>query len=106
MVDYILVLTTVPDKTTGQEISRVLIEERLAACVTISGASESTYWWKDEITQDEEFILFIKTKSSLYTALEEKIKELHPYDVPEIIALPLLKGHEKYLDWLEKETKT
>lgn len=102
--EYILVLTTVPDKKSGQEIARALVSERLAACVTASGVSESCYWWKDKISQDEEQILFIKTKGNLYPRVEEKILETHPYEVPEIIALPLIQGYEKYLDWISKET--
>lgn len=101
----VLVMTAVPDRSTGQKISRAILEERLAACVTISGACESSYWWEEKIAQDQEFILFIKTKSSLFDRLEGKIKELHPYEVPEIIALPVVKGHKAYLAWLEKETK-
>lgn len=99
-------LTTVPDKKTSREIASRLVKERLAACVTVSGACQSSYWWKDEITQDEEFILFIKTKASIFKKLEEKIKDIHPYDVPEIIALPLIKGYNKYFHWIEKETKS
>jgi len=102
---YILVLTTVPDKKSGQEIAQVLVGERLAACVTISGASLSSYWWKDKISQDREHILFIKTRGKLYSRVEERILEIHPYEVPEIIALPLMQGYSKYLDWISKETK-
>jgi len=102
---YILALTTVPDKKSGEEIARALVEERLAACVTVSGACQSTYWWKEKISQDEEYILFIKTRGELYSKLEEKILEIHPYEVPEIIALPLIKGHPKYLNWVDKETE-
>jgi periplasmic divalent cation tolerance protein len=103
--EYILVLTTVPDKKSGQEIARALVSQRLAACVTASGISESCYWWKDKISQDQERILFIKTRGNLYPQVEEKILEIHPYEVPEIIALPLIQGYEKYLDWISKETK-
>lgn len=106
MNKYIIILTTVPDKKIGQEIASVLVGERLAACVTISGACQSSYWWKEKIAYEEEFILFIKTKSSLYSKLEKKIKELHPYEVPEIIALPLIKGYREYFHWIEKETKS
>ena len=106
MAEYILVLTTVPDRTTGQDISQVLVEDRLAACVTISGTCLSSFWWKDKISQEEELILYIKTKATLYDKLEKRIKEIHPYDVPEIIAIPLIKGSTEYLNWIEEETKT
>lgn len=103
-MEAILVLTTVPGRSEAEEISSTLVELRLAACVTFTSACRSTFWWQGEISQEEEFILFIKTKSSLYEALEKKIKEIHPYDVPEIIALTLSKGFSGYLTWLEKET--
>jgi periplasmic divalent cation tolerance protein len=102
---FILVLSTVPDEESGQKIARALLMEKLAACVTVSPASRSHYWWKGEISEDEEHILFIKTKASLFSELDQKIQETHPYEVPEIIALPLLKGSEKYLSWLDKETR-
>lgn len=102
---YILVLTTVPNKEVGQNITKNLLKERLAACVTISAACESHYWWQEEISQEPEYILFIKTRNTLFMDLKEKILKLHPYEVPEIIALPILHGHSKYLDWIDKETK-
>ncbi|MBC8358960.1 MAG: divalent-cation tolerance protein CutA [Candidatus Aminicenantes bacterium] len=105
MNKYILILTTVPDEKTGQEIAAQLVRDRLAACVTISASSLSFYWWKGKISKDKEHILFIKTKASLFPELEKKIQEIHPYDVPEIIALPLLKGSSEYLNWIDKETK-
>jgi periplasmic divalent cation tolerance protein len=102
---YVLVLTTVPDEKTGNSIARHLVKERLSACVTVSVASQSFYWWQGKISNEKEHILFIKTKSTLFTDLEKKIEEIHPYEVPEIIALPFLKGSAKYLNWIEKETK-
>ena len=105
MNKYILVLTTVPDEKSGQKIAKQLVKERLSACVTVSAASESFYWWQGEISNEKEHILFIKTKAALFTNLEKKIKEIHPYEVPEIVALPFLEGSTKYLNWIEKETK-
>ena len=106
MLEFILVLTTVPNKATAEEISRLVVREGLAACATITGVCTSLYWWKNEISQDEEFLLIIKTKASLYAELEEKIKEIHPYEVPEILALPLIQGLPEYLNWIDKETKS
>jgi periplasmic divalent cation tolerance protein len=103
---YILVLTTVPEEKTGQTIATNLLEERLAACVTISAASLSFYWWKGKISKDPEHILFIKTKAALFPDLENKIQEIHPYEVPEIIVLPIQKGSADYLHWIEQETKS
>ena len=105
MVKHILVLTTAPEEKSGQKIATHLLEERLAACVTISAASQSFYWWKEQIAKEPEHILFIKTKAALYAELEKKIREIHPYEVPEIIALPIQKGSADYLSWIEKETK-
>jgi periplasmic divalent cation tolerance protein len=104
MSKCLIVITTVSNKEIGQEIAKSILEERLAACITISSSSISSYWWKDEITQEEEFILFIKTMSALFPQLKEKIVELHPYEIPEVIALPITDGYEKYLDWIEQET--
>ena len=104
--EYILILTTIPNRETGQRIAKSLVQERLAACVTISGAAESHYTWKGELIADPEFVLFIKTKAALFQELKEAMLELHPYEVPEIIALPVLEGHRDYLDWIDKETKS
>ena len=104
MSKYILVLTTVPDEKTGQKIATQMVEKRLAACVTVSVSSQSLYWWQGKISKESEHILFIKTKASLFPRLEKKIQEIHPYEVPEIIALPILKGSKDYLDWINKET--
>lgn len=105
MNEYILVLTTVPEEKKGQVLAEILVRERLAACVTLSAPSRSLYWWKDKICEDREFVLFIKTRASLYPALEKKIKEEHPYEVPEIIALPVVKGSAAYLAWIDEETQ-
>jgi periplasmic divalent cation tolerance protein len=102
---YILVLTTVPDEKIGQKIARQLVKERLSACVTVSAASQSFYWWQHKISNEKEHVLFIKTKATLFADLEKKIEEIHPYEIPEIIALPFLKGSAKYLNWIEKETR-
>ncbi len=103
---HMLVLTTVPDKEAAQKLAKNLVEVRLAACVTISSACESRYWWQGKICHDEEIILFIKTRSALFKELREKILKLHPYKVPEIIALPIFQGYSKYLAWIDKETKS
>ena len=106
MTKYLLVLTTVPDPDVGQIIAEKIIEERLAACVTLSPSAQSLYWWKGKITQDQEHSLFIKTKKEAYAKLEEKIRQLHPYDVPEIIALPVYAGSKDYLNWIDNETQS
>jgi periplasmic divalent cation tolerance protein len=105
MSDYILVLSTVPYEQKGWEIARTLVQERLAACVTVSATSRSFYWWEDSISEEKECVLFIKTKSALYSQLEARLKEIHPYTVPEIIAFPVVHGSESYLKWMSKETR-
>jgi len=105
MKKFILVLTTVPDQKKGLEIARTLVEERLAACVTISPACQSVYWWEDRMAEDAEYVLHIKTNAALYAKLEKRIKRIHPYQIPEIIALPIQKGSAEYLGWIDEETE-
>jgi len=105
MVGYIVVLCTVPDQASGRKIAGDLLARRLAACVNISGTVESHYWWEDKIQQDEEFVLIIKTREDLFPPLEEAILRMHPYDVPEVIALPIKRGSPAYLQWIAAETK-
>lgn len=105
MTEYLLISTTVPSEEVALQIAKKLVEERLAACVTFSSPCRSFYWWEGKITEDQEFMLFIKTKATLYPELERRLKELHPYSVPEILAFAVAKGSESYLNWLEKETK-
>jgi periplasmic divalent cation tolerance protein len=104
MKKYILVLTTVPVEKKGHQIAVKLVEERLAACVTMSSPCQSVYRWEGKVIKDQEYLLHIKTRASLYPRLEARLKELHPYDVPEIICLPIEKGSKKYLDWIDEET--
>lgn len=102
--EYFFVITTVPDEKTADKVAQLVVESRLAACVSVSSPIRSFYWWENEITQDKEIMLFIKTHASHYPALEEKIKEIHPYQVPEIIALPIIRGFSSYLQWIAHET--
>ena len=98
-------MTTVPDSEVGQIIAENIIQERLAACVTLSPQCQSLYWWQGKITQEQEHTLFVKTKKEAYPKLEEKIRQFHPYDVPEIIALPICAGSKDYLNWIDDETQ-
>ncbi len=90
----------------GQIIAEKVIEDRMAACVTLSAATQSVYWWQGKISQEPEHILFIKTKKNHFAQLAEKIKQIHPYDVPEIIALPILTGSKEYLEWIDREIRS
>ncbi|MFH0844913.1 MAG: divalent-cation tolerance protein CutA, partial [Pseudomonadota bacterium] len=87
----------------AQEISRAVVEKRLAACAQVIGPITSTYWWKGKIEEEEEWICILKTREALYEDLEKTIREMHPYDVPEIVAVPIVTGSRSYLEWLERE---
>ena len=99
MGEYLVVLTTTEEKADARKIASTLVEERLAACVQIMPI-ESFYRWKGKIENSGEYLCLIKTTSSLYPALEKRLKEIHPYETPEIIALSIVKGSEDYLAWL------
>jgi periplasmic divalent cation tolerance protein len=102
---FILVLTTVPDPETGQAIALDLVGKRLAACVNVLPRGRSYYWWEGKISEEHECLLVIKTREALFEELQEGLKALHPYSLPEVIALPIDRGSQAYLDWLDKETK-
>jgi periplasmic divalent cation tolerance protein len=99
-VTALVVLSTFPDAETAARIARVLVDERLAACANLVAAVRSIYRWQGAIQDDAESLAIIKTTADRYPALATRIAELHPYEVPEIIALPLADGHPPYLAWL------
>ena len=104
MTDYIVVFVTAPSEKEGEKIAQALLEDKLAACVNIIPGLKSMFRWKGKISTEEEVLLLIKTKDRLFEKLKKRVIELHSYDVPEVVALGILAGNEKYLDWLEKET--
>jgi periplasmic divalent cation tolerance protein len=104
MTDYILVLITASSEKEGEKIGDALVKERLAACVNLLGGVKSTFRWKGRITSEQEILLLVKTKDRLFQKLKKRVRELHSYEVPEILALPILAGFEKYLSWVEEET--
>ena len=104
MTDYILVFITVPSEKEGEKIASALVKERLAACVNLIGGMKSTFRWKGQVSTEMEVLLMAKTKDKLFKKLKKRVLELHSYEVPEIIATPILAGFEKYLSWIEKET--
>jgi len=95
-----IVFCTVPDSDTGHRIAAQLVEYGLAACVNLIPGIESVYRWKGQLEQDSEVLLMIKSRSADYTNVEEAISALHPYELPEIIAVPLSNGLPGYLDWV------
>ncbi len=104
MIDYIMIITTTDSKDIAETIAGTLIGEKLAACVQILPEVESFYTWKGKVERSEEYLLFIKSRKTLYDKIEERIKTLHNYEVPEIIALPIEKGHSTYLKWIDDNT--
>lgn len=102
---YLIVFVTVPSEEVGAKIARILIREKLAACVNINPNIRSIYTWEDKLQDESEALLIIKTKIGLYNELEQVIKKNHPYSVPEIIGFPISCGYRAYLEWISKETK-
>lgn len=105
MQQALLVLTNVPDDGVAAAIARLLVEQRLAACVNIMPQVRSIYQWQGAVEQASEVTLWIKTTQARYAELEAAIKSAHPYQVPEIIAMPIVAGLPQYLDWIAQETK-
>ena len=97
-----IVFCTVPDETTAQSIARAVVEERLCACVNQIPKIKSYYIYEEEFCEDDEILLLIKTASSHFKALEKRLIELHPYDVPEIIATPITEASSEYKSWMLK----
>jgi periplasmic divalent cation tolerance protein len=100
--DYCIVMTTCPDKTAAQAIIGGLLKQRLAACIQEIGI-DSSYRWKGKLEREKELLLLIKTKSSLYGKIEAFINANHPYEVPEIIRVPVTAGSPSYLAWIDEE---
>lgn len=100
----IIVLITVPSKDVGLKIARILVENGLAACVNLLPGIRSVYRWEGSIAEDEELLLIVKTKQSLFETLSDTVTQNHPYDVPEVIALPIVTGLKEYLSWMDEET--
>jgi periplasmic divalent cation tolerance protein len=100
----IVVLITVPSAEEAAKIAKVLVEERLAACANIVKDIRSVFRWEGKIEDDSEALMVLKTREALFEDLEKRVRELHSYSVPEVIALPIVKGSEAYLSWLQEET--
>ncbi len=100
----LVVYCTCPDPATAEHIAETVVNERLAACVSIVPGLTSIYRWQGEIQRGAELLLIMKTCSTVYAGLEMRLRELHPYEVPEIIALPIQAGSTTYLDWIADNT--
>ena len=100
MSEFIQITTTIDTEELAMQIAEKLVEKKIAACVQVSGPITSIYEWKGKIENAKEWYCVIKTRKNLYQKVEEAIKAIHPYEVPEIIALPILEGNKDYLDWI------
>ena len=100
MTKVLVVLTTIKDRVQGVKLAKVLIREKLVACVNVLPRLQSVYLWKGKLEKTGEVLLIIKTTGRLWTRLQKRIEDIHPYEVPEIIALPTSRVSKKYLKWL------
>jgi len=104
MTDFIQIMTAIGSKQDAQKVANAIVGQRLAACVQVIGPITSTYWWQGAMETAEEWLCLIKTRQDLYERVEQAIRENHPYDEPEILALPVLAGSKTYLQWIVSET--
>jgi periplasmic divalent cation tolerance protein len=101
MKDQVIVaLSTCPDEASARRIAAVLVEERLAACVNRVPGLQSTYFWDGRLRDEAEILLIVKTTTGRLAELEARLKALHPYELPELVTLPVAGGNERYLDWV------
>ncbi len=104
MSEFIIAYVTVPSEAEGRKIARLLVEEKLAACVNVVPDIQSFYRWEGQVQHDKELLLMIKSQSKKMASLITRVKELHSYDVPEVISMPVTQGSDDYLDWVRNET--
>jgi periplasmic divalent cation tolerance protein len=105
MTDALLVFTTLPSADKAAELAKLVVEERLAACANLLPAIRSIYRWQGKLQDENEVLLLLKTRAEHLERLKLRILELHPYDVPEVLAVPVEAGYQPYLEWLAGETK-
>ena len=102
---FFILLSTCPDMTTAQRLARTLVEESLVACVNVLPAVWSIYRWNEAVQSDEETLMIIKTTAERLVAARERLVALHPYELPEVVALPVADGHHPYLAWVAAATR-
>ena len=102
--EFLLIMCTCPDRSVASAVTTALLEERLAACVNRVTGIKSTYRWKDHVQEDDEVLLLIKTPANLFSRVEDTIRKLHPYELPEVVGVPLTAGSAAYLDWIRSST--
>ena len=99
-MSYMIVFMTTANKKEAEKIARNLLKQRLIACANIVGSISSLFWWEDKISRENEFLVLMKTSADLFEKLAATIRQIHSYEVPEIIAVPITKGEQSYLEWL------
>lgn len=99
-----VVLCTCPPSE-ASKIAKTLLEKKLVACVNVVSGVKSLYWWKDQLNEDAESLLVMKTKANCYTQLESKLQEIHPYDVPEVLSFDVDKGSDTYISWVHDSVR-
>ena len=99
-MDYILIMVTASSREEAEKIATTLLERKLIACANILGPVSSRFWWQGKIDSAEEYMIFMKTKRELFDQIADNVKQLHSYEVPEIIALPIVEGAKPYLEWI------
>lgn len=104
-MDSIVILCTTNSQESALNIAQTLVKNKLCACVNIIPKVYSVYSWKDKIETDEEYLMLIKTKKDLFEQVNQKIQEIHPYEVPEVISLDITEGSKSYLDWIVSNVK-
>lgn len=102
--EYVIVLTTIPSDADGQAFARALVEDRLAACVNLLPPMESVYRWEGRVERETERQVVIKTSRDRIVSLWDRVRELHPYEVPEFVVLPIIDGNDAYLRWVGEST--
>lgn len=105
MTDAIMVMVTCRSSRDATELANALLKEHLVACVNIAGRIHSLFFWEGALQRESESLLLMKTHKELFDKLRERVEELHSYEVPEIIAVPLVYGNEEYINWIAKVTK-
>ena len=103
-MSFIFVYTTFGTQENAKVVAKALVEAKLVSCANIFPAIESVYSWEGAVQNDQEIVVIFKTQEALFPSVRDKILELHDYDTPCIVSLPIEKGHQPFLDWIEKET--
>ncbi len=105
MADFVQVFVTAGSREEARTIAAAIVEQRLAACVQVVGPISSTYWWQGQMETAEEYLCLMKTHSSVFNSLQVAIRDVHSYETPEILAMPVTAGNEDYLSWLRGELR-